>query len=263
MTLSPKKPPDCFSTEKEAICHLADELTRLQKKYKAQRIGILSLRSLSGEIIPMGRRISNSIQKELEYRSKWKLADKDETHPCLSRFEREIFHRPLLKSLKNSPPCPLDAIITGYLVPFEHYSEIYLRMVLLKSRHRPDPICVRIPPAQGFIQTSSPALAKLYKNSPHHLDDLNKTYYTLLRLNRTDPLLFLLCVINNEDIQRLQNNNRPLARELKRQQQRILNQVTEARSAITFLRKHFKEMKTLDPDRYEQIVQLKMTLILK
>jgi hypothetical protein len=248
--------------EDKALDEVAQALLSKSDRLKGKQIGMFRFTSLDGKETTDGARVSQCLLERLINRGSLKFVDRSELAKIVG--EQELQQSGLVDSeLVNEKPkiLPIEYMITGTVTHINKKGHISARILNAGTGE------IFAAKSSEYITDSdisskdSPEAIAIYKKSPEELDKMNRVFFNLQQMSEKRPLVFLIAVLNNTEIEQLEKDKPRLAKAIKKRRADIRWDKPGVQTKIDHLKTGLAAMKTSYPSRYDQIMQRKNEVI--
>jgi hypothetical protein len=247
--------------ENRALDYIAHEVYHQHDRLQGKKIGIFNFTTIDGKDILHGKVLAQKLLEKLMSRGELQFIERAEIDKILKAqgFEQTgIVDRQTVK--ESGTMLTIDVMISGTIAGNDTCGELSVKAVNISSGEIYMTSRVKFLPSRPLPTEKNPALLSLYRKSPKILDALNRTFFILGKLKKERPLIFLLAVLDRDDIDMVRKHNPFLSVALKKRKNAI-ERNPRMRRRIIQLRKGVKLLKEHDPQRYKSITAGKIEII--
>ncbi|MFH0974781.1 MAG: CsgG/HfaB family protein [Spirochaetota bacterium] len=250
------------SNEEKALDEVAQALLLKSDILKDKPIGMFRFTSLDGKESPDGARISQCLLERLMNQSSLKFIDRSELAKIVG--EQELQQSGLVDTeLVNEKPkiLPIDYMITGTLAHISKKGHISARILNAGTGEILTAKSSEYIADSAVTANDSPEAVAIYKKSPDELDRINRVFFNLQQMSKKRPVVFLIAVLSDKEIEQLESDKPRLAKAIKKRRTDIRWDKPGVQTKIDHLKNGLAAMKTSYPSRYDQIMQRKIEVI--
>jgi len=247
--------------ENRALEHIAQSVYQKHDRLQGKKIGIFNFTTIDGKDISHGKELAQKLLEKLMRRGELQFVERAEIDKILKAqgFEQTgIVDRETVK--ESGTILPIDVMISGTVTGNGTCGELSVKTVNISSGEIYMTSRVKFVLSRPLPSEENPALLSLYRKSPKILDALNRTFFILEKLKKERPLIFLLAVLDRDDIEMVRKHNPSLSVALKKRKNATESN-PQIRRRIIQLRKGVKLLKEHDPQRYKSITAGKIEII--
>ncbi len=243
----------------KAIDTVATAIAQKSDVIKDSKIGIFDFTTIDGTVTPATKQVSTRLLGKLVDSTKLIIIERSELDKILKAQEIEqtgIVDTDTVKSTGGISS--IDVMITGTLVPTIGGGELSVKVTDISSGRIYTMTSVAYPVKESTPSKSDKELAKIYREHPDKLDTLNRTYNELIRLGSNRPAVFLLAMLDSEDLTKIDPK---VKRKLMRIKEKIFSEIPKLQRRVMILRKNISLLREYTPERYNRLSDRKKELI--
>lgn len=250
-----------YSGEEEAVGKVAESIIAKIGTLRDKKCAVLHFSNLEGKQTPEGTRLSNKILSELHKNGDIILVERTELDKIMK--EQGLEQTGIIESGSYSVTgriLPVDVMVTGTLVLFDGKGELSVKTVDVATGEIYAFSTVEYNTKEKSTYAENRERLELYKKAPQTVDLMTKTYQTLSFLQSRHPMLFLLAVIEDEDIPVIRKNNPGLGMRLKAIGKKLRDERPAGMRKLKALRAGIQALKEHDPEKYSELMKTKSDL---
>lgn len=247
--------------ENRALDQIAHEVYQQYDRLQGKKIGMFNFTTIDGKDISYGKELAQRLLEKLMSRGELQFIERAEVDKILKAqgFEQTgIVDRETVK--ESGRILPIDVMISGTIAGNETRGELSVKAVNISSGEIYMTSRVKFLPSRPLPTGKNQALLSLYRKSPEILDAVNRTFFVLGKLKKERPLIFLLAILDRDDIEMVRKHNPSLSVALKKRKN-VIERNPRMRRRIVQLRRGVKLLKKHDPQRYRIITAGKIEII--
>ncbi|MDY6935419.1 MAG: FlgO family outer membrane protein [Spirochaetota bacterium] len=250
--------------EDEAIERLATDIYSKYEILKNKRIGVFDFSALDNKDTTEGIRLSKKLLEQLTKKDGLQFVERSEIDKILQAQGIEQAGIVDPNAVKDSGKVlSIEVMINGTITRINNQTELSIKVVDISSGEIYLATGTRFIPATYYSHREGLRNPAQNKKTPGKVQIINRTFFALERLSRDRPVIFLLSVVEEHDMNIIKKRKPRLARVIMRRKEIIHNRDPQLRKKITQLREGLRLIKDHAPDRYEIIMKKKVELITK
>ena len=248
--------------EEKAIDKLSSDIFDIKDKLSGMKIGVFDFTTLDGKEIPDGKRLADRLLEKLIKKGKLIFIERAQLDKLLKAqgIEQTGVIDPN-EVRESGKVLPIDVMIHGTLARVGSQAELSIRVVNISSGEIYLASSVALKPNETLALKENPELLKISREDPYKIDNINRSYITLLKWSKNKPLIFLIVVLNEDEISVLERDRPKMADALKKRKERIETRRPKFNQNLVRMKKGFELIKQHDPERYGMLMQKKTELL--
>ena len=248
--------------EDDAIERLASDISMKSDILKDKKIGIFYFSTLEGKENAAGKRLSKKLLEKLIKNGGLIFVERSEIDKLLKAQGIEQTGIVDTESIKESGKVySIDVMINGTIARVNKNGELSIKAVNLSTGQIYLVSSVNFTPSKNLSIKENPTLTNLNRESPEKLEIINRTFFMLEKLSQNRPVIFLMSVMNREDVQIIRQQNPKLGRVIKRTSDQIRINDPQLGRTIQRLRKGLEIVRDHTPEKFEILMRKKEKLI--
>lgn len=255
--------PDLLAeSEDKALTMLGDDINAHHVRLLNQKVGVFNFTSMDWTTSAAGKRISARLYDYLKKTGKLRMVPRTELERMMKKEAIEqagMYDTDVLQ--KRDGMVPVDAVVFGTIENAGDAYEIVVRVMDVKTGRRLLLTGVRMPPTGEITSKASPDLLLLNRKSPGKVIAINRTYYMLAWMKARQPLVFLLVVLKDSEVESLETGGTVLGAKLKVRKDRYQRERPEVIEKIGILKDGLALINRYAPRRSSDIARWKKELL--
>jgi hypothetical protein len=256
--------PLIFATDNEssAVNKVASEILDKKDKLKDKKIGIFYFTNLDGKETAEGKRLSQKLLEQLIKKDKLTFVERSEIAKLLKAHEIEQLGVVDADSLKEEGKVlPIDVMIAGTITILgPKVGELSVKGVNIVTGEIYFMINSQFEPESNFSYQEDQNLLNLNKKSPEQARIVQNTYNGLLTMSVNRPFIFILVVLNDNELSLLQDK-RPKLYNFLQKRKRDIKDNSNLIQRMTKLKNGLVILRTNSPDQYNVIMKRKNEIL--
>jgi len=248
--------------ENRALEKLADEIYNKSNILKDKKLAVFNFSNLDGKETDEGKRLSKKLLEKLLKKGDLRFIERSEINKILKAqgFEQTGIVDPD-SIAETGKVLPIDIMISGTIAQLKRYGELTIKAVNISTGEIYLVSAVNFYPEDNFSYKENPDKLKLHRKNPDKIDAINKTFRILKVLNKKRPLIFLLAVIDRNDIKKIRDENPRLARKMNRVKKIAKRRNPRRWQRLIRLRKGVKLIKKFDSEKNDILMKKKTEIL--
>jgi hypothetical protein len=256
------RPDHIVTTEDQAVERLGDDMYGRFAEKKNCRIGIMNFTTLDWKPTDTGTLLAGKLFNYLTVKKKMNIAGPvglDRIMKALAIEQAGAYEAEKAKKIQTK--VPVDAVILGTVSRVGNAMRIELSVLNVKTGHMSPLYGARVTSPKVFINKDNSEIFSIHEKSPEKLREMNKSYIILYWMETYQPFLFLLSVLNKDEMKNLKTSNAVLHDKLTVRKKRLERQRPDIINKLENLRDGLRLMEKYDSQRHGEIMGWKNALI--
>ena len=252
------------TTEDQAIEKLGNDIYDRFATKKNYKIGIINFTTLDWKPSVTGARLSGKLSDYLITKKKMNIADRtgiDRIMKALAMEHAGVYNAEKAKKIETR--VPMDAVILGTVSRIGDAMQIEISALYVETGHLSPLYGARVLSPKDFAYKENSGIISIHEKSPEKLRVMNKSYIILSWMETHQPLLFLIAVLNKEEIKSIKGTNPVLFDKLTIRKARLERERPDIINKLDNLRSGLQLMDTYDSQRHGEIMGWKSMLVRK
>ncbi len=252
------------STEDQAAEALGNDIYNKFAAFKNYKIGIINFTTPDWKPNDAGTRLSDKLSDYLITKKKMNIAERtglDRIMQSIALEQASAYEADKAKKIETK--VPVDAVIMGTISRLGNAMHIEISVLNVKTGHMSPSYAARVLSPKDFTYKDNPEIIKIYEKSPGKLQTMNKSYVLLYWMGVHKPLLFLIAVLNKDEMKSIKTTNAILYDKLTIRKTRLERERPDIIKKLDNLRAGLQLIDKFDSKRYGEIMSLKEALFRK